>query len=87
MNKLNEEYFDKFALLFDKMDQDARQFALGVGHTFIKATPEQEAIMAEKVKPVLEKYIADMKEINLPGAEVVKFLQDTYKTTPVAPGK
>jgi TRAP-type transport system periplasmic protein len=87
MDKLNEEYFEKHSILWDQIDEDGRKFALGMGHKFIKATPEQESIMRDRVKPVIDKYIADMKEINLPGAEVVKFLQEAYTTTPLAPGK
>lgn len=87
MEKLNEEYFEKHCAIWNQIDDEGRQFALSMGHTFIKAPPDQEAIMSERVKPVIDKYIADMKEINLPGAEVVKFLQDTYKTAPLGPTK
>jgi TRAP-type transport system periplasmic protein len=87
VDKLNEEYFEKHCVIWNQIDDDARIYAVNMGHTFIKATPEQEAILRERVKPVIDKYIADMKELNLPGDEVVKFLQDQYKTAPLGPKK
>jgi TRAP-type C4-dicarboxylate transport system substrate-binding protein len=87
MEKLNEEYFEKHCVIWNKIDDEGRDFAVKAGHKFIKATPEQEAQMRERMKPVIDKYIADMKGLNLPGEEVVKFLQDYLKTAPLGPGK
>jgi len=83
MDKLNEEWFEKHAKVWSEIDEESREWSLKKGHKFTKANPEDEAKMGERMKPVLDKYVADMKEKGLPGEEALKFALDFVKTAPV----
>ena len=83
IDKLNEEWFEKHAKYWSEMDKEGYDFAIKAGHKFLKATPEDEAKMRERVKPVLDAYVKDMKAKGLPGDEVLKFCLDFLKTAPV----
>ncbi len=82
IDKLNEEWFEKQAKLWNAMDDEGREFAIKTGHHITKATPEEEAKMRERMKPILDAYVKSMKEKGLPGEEVLKWCQDYLKTAP-----
>jgi TRAP-type transport system periplasmic protein len=82
MDKLNEEWFEKQAKLWNTIDDEGREFAIKNGQKIVKAGPEEEAVMRERMKPVLDAYVASMKEKGLPGAEALKWCQDYLKTAP-----
>ncbi len=82
IDKLNEEWFEKQAKLWNAMDDEGREFAIKTGHNITKATPEEEAKMRERMKPILDAYVKSMKEKGLPGEEVLKWCQDYLKTAP-----
>jgi TRAP-type C4-dicarboxylate transport system substrate-binding protein len=83
MEKLNEEWFEKHSKMWNEIDDEAREWSVKKGHKFTKATPEDEAKMRERMKPVLDKYVSDMRAKGLPGDEVLKFCLDFVKTAPV----
>ena len=82
IEKINEEWFEKQANLWDEIDNEARDFLAKSGHKFAKATPEDEARMRQRMQPILTKYVSDMKTRGLPGAEALKFCQDFVKAHP-----
>jgi TRAP-type C4-dicarboxylate transport system substrate-binding protein len=83
INKLNAEWFEKQAKLWNDMDNEGRDFAIKAGHKIVKASSEEEAAMRKRMKPILDAYVASMKEKNLPGEEVLKWCLDYLKTAPV----
>jgi TRAP-type transport system periplasmic protein len=82
IDKLNKEWFEKQAKLWSSIDDEGREWAIKNGQKIVKAGPEEEAVMKERMKPVLEAYVASMKEKGLPGAETLKWCQDYLKTAP-----
>jgi TRAP-type transport system periplasmic protein len=83
INKLNAEWFEKQAKLWNDMDDEGRDFAIKAGQKIVKASPEEEAAMKQRMKPILDAYVASMKEKNLPGEEVLQWCLDYLKTAPV----
>jgi TRAP-type C4-dicarboxylate transport system substrate-binding protein len=83
MEKLNAEWFEKHAKVWSEIDEESRDWSLKKGHKFAKASPEDEAKMTGRMKPVLDKYVADMKEKGLPGEDALKFAVEFVKTAPV----
>jgi len=82
IDKLNEEWFEKQAKLWTDVDVEGLDFAIKTGQKIVYATPEEEAKMRERMKPVLDAYVKSMKEKGLPGEEVLKWCQDYLKTAP-----
>jgi TRAP-type transport system periplasmic protein len=83
MDKLNEEWFEKHARAWSEIDEESREWSVKKGHKFTKANAEDEAKMSERMKPVLDQYVKDMKEKGLPGEEALKFCLDFVKNSPV----
>ena len=83
IDKLNEEWFEKHAKMWNQIDDEAREFSLKKGHKFAKASPQDEAKMREQMKPVFDAYVGDMKAKGLPGDETLKFALDFVKNAPV----
>lgn len=82
IEKINEEWIEKQGKLWNQLDKEGKEYAIQKGVKFVKVSKEEEAKVAAKMKPILEKYVASMKAKNLPGAEALKFCQDYIKANP-----
>jgi TRAP-type C4-dicarboxylate transport system substrate-binding protein len=82
IEKLNQEDFEKRAKLWSALDEDGRAFAIKSGHTIVKASPEEIAIMRQKMQPVLDAYVKSMTEKGLPGKEALDWCLNYLKTAP-----
>jgi len=82
IEKINEEWIEKTANLWVELDEEGTKFALAKGHKIIPLSKEEDARWAEKVKPVLEEYVQNMKAKGLPGAEALKFCQEWLQKNP-----
>jgi len=82
INKLNQEWFEKQANLWTSIDDEGREFAKQTGQKIVMASPEEQAVMKQRMKPILDAYVASMKEKGLPGEEVLKWCLDYLKTAP-----
>jgi len=82
IDKLNEEWFEKQAQLWNAMDDEGREFAIKTGQHITQVGPEEEARMRERMQPIFDAYVKSMKEKSLPGEEVLKWCQDYLKTAP-----
>ncbi len=80
IDKLNDEYAEKFGKLWVQLDSNAVAFAKGKGVNFIKVSKEEEAATAQKMKPILSGYVKMAKSKGLPGDQALKFCQDYLKT-------
>jgi TRAP-type C4-dicarboxylate transport system substrate-binding protein len=79
IEKVNEEWIDKSGRVWDEMDREGREFTLKRGNKIIKLSKEEDARWAEKVKPLFNEYVKEMKEKGLPGDQVLKFCVDYLK--------
>jgi TRAP-type transport system periplasmic protein len=79
IEKINEEYIEKFGKGWVELDNNAMAFAKGKGVTFVDVSKEDEAATAQKMKPILDDYVKMTKSKGLPGDEALKFCQDFLK--------
>ena len=82
IEKINEEYVEKFGKGWVELTNNAVAFAKGKGVTFVKVSKEDEAFTAERMKPILDDYVKMAKSKGLPGDEALKFCQDFLKKNP-----
>ena len=82
IEKINEEYAEKFGKGWVELDAKAVEFSKGKGVNFVKVSKEDEAFTAEKMKPILDDYVKMAKSKGLPGDEALKFVQDFLAKNP-----
>ena len=75
-----EEYGNKFAMLWDSMDQDGIKEATATKHTFINLSNEEQERWHQKILPLYDEFIKEKSAKGLPAAEAVKFCQDWIKS-------
>lgn len=80
IEKINVEWIEKQARLWDEIDKEGREFVLARGNKFIPLSKEEDARWAARVKPIVEEHVRDLKAKGLPGDEALKFLQDYIRT-------
>jgi len=80
IEKINDEYNDKFGKKWVELDAKATEFAKSKGVTFVKVSKEDEALTAQRMKPILDDYVKMTKAKGLPGDEALKFVQDYLKS-------
>jgi TRAP-type C4-dicarboxylate transport system substrate-binding protein len=82
IDDLNREFIEKQGKLWDAMDAEGVDVANKVGHTFVKATPEENMKAGTQLDTIIQKYLNNMKDKGLPGDEVLKFVKDWIETGP-----
>ena len=82
IEKINEEYAEKFGKKWVELDDNAKAFAKSKGVTFLTVSKEEEVATALKMKPILDDYVKVTKAKGLPGDEALKFAQDFLKSNP-----
>jgi TRAP-type transport system periplasmic protein len=82
IEKINEEWIEKQAQLWNRLDKEAEEFVIQKGVKVLRASKADEAKVAEKMKPIYPEYVKDMKAKGLPGEEVLKFCLDYIKAHP-----
>jgi TRAP-type transport system periplasmic protein len=84
IEKINEEYIEKFGRLWNQLEKEAREFSVQKGVKIIPVSKEEEAKTAEKMKPILAAWVKETKAKpgNLPAEEALKFVQDYIKAHP-----
>jgi TRAP-type transport system periplasmic protein len=82
IEKINEEWIEKHGKMWVQLDKEAKEYAIQKGVKFVRASKEEEARTAEKMKPVIEKYVREKKAKGLPAEEALKFCLDYIKTHP-----
>jgi TRAP-type transport system periplasmic protein len=82
IEKINDEYAEKFGNKWVQLDKAAEEFAKSKGVTFVTVSKAEEAATAKKMQPILEDYVKMTKSKGLPGDEALKFAQDFLKNNP-----
>ncbi|MBI5586473.1 MAG: TRAP transporter substrate-binding protein [Deltaproteobacteria bacterium] len=82
IEKINEEWIEKQAQMWNKLDKEAEEFVIAKGVKVLRASKADEAKVAEKMKPIFPEFVKDMKAKGLNGEEVLKFCLDYIKTHP-----
>lgn len=82
IEKINDEYVEKFGNQWVALDKAAVEFAKSKGVTFITVPAAESAATLAKMKPILDDYVKMTKAKGLPGDEALKFVQDCLKSNP-----
>lgn len=82
IEKLNEEWIEKQAKLWNQLDEEGKQYAIQKGVKFVKLSAQEEAAVAEKMKPILGEYVKTMTARGLPAEAALTFCLDYLKTHP-----
>ncbi|MFH1114060.1 MAG: TRAP transporter substrate-binding protein [Pseudomonadota bacterium] len=82
IEKINEEWVEKQGKLWNTLDQEAKEHSLQKGIKITEATKEQQAEVAEKMKPVLKEWVEKTKAKGLPAQEALDFCVKYIKEHP-----
>jgi len=80
IEKINEEWIDKQARVWDDIDEEGKVIMSQPGKKMVRLSKEEDARWAAKVRPILDNYVKETKAKGLPGAEALKFCLDFLKT-------
>jgi TRAP-type transport system periplasmic protein len=72
---VSEEFVVKHGEAWDQADREGRDFVAELGREFIHLSPTEQARWRDAVKPVLDEYLAQSNERNLPGASLLADIQ------------
>ena len=73
---IDGEWIEKNGKLWDEIDKEGRVYALKMGIKFISLSKEENTRWAEKVNPLLDDYVKNMRAKGLPGQEALKYCLD-----------
>jgi TRAP-type C4-dicarboxylate transport system substrate-binding protein len=76
ITEVSKKYEDITAKAWGESDESGRQFALKLGHEFIKLSDEESAKFKEAVKPVFAEYVKQANEKGVDGEAVFKAAQE-----------
>ena len=79
IEQINQEWADKQGLLWDKLEKEGKDYAIKTGVKITTLSAEEQAKWDGKAEPLFNKYVKQMKEKNLPGEEMIKFVRDNLK--------
>jgi TRAP-type C4-dicarboxylate transport system substrate-binding protein len=80
IEKINEEWAEKHAKLWDELNVEAKDVFLQKGGKILMLSKEENARWSARLRPILDEYLKDMKAKGLPGDEALKFCLDYLKT-------
>lgn len=79
---VNAEWVDRVGRAWDDFDKAGAEFALSKGVKIIELSKAEDARWAERVRPMLDDYVAGARARGLPGDEALAFVRDWLKANP-----
>jgi len=79
IEQVNKEWIEKTGRLWEAIDKSGRDYSLKRGNEIILLPKEEDERWARAVQPILDDYVASMKEKGLPGEEALKFCVSQLK--------
>jgi TRAP-type C4-dicarboxylate transport system substrate-binding protein len=73
IQQVNTEWIAKTGAAWDLMDESGKAFAASKGNHGLVLSPAENVRWAAAVHPILDDYVAKMKQRGLPGAEALAF--------------
>jgi TRAP-type C4-dicarboxylate transport system substrate-binding protein len=80
IERINEEWIEKMGRLWDELDKEGKEVFVQKGGKPFVLSKEEDARWSERLRPILDDYVKDMKSKGLPGDEALKFCVDFLKT-------
>ncbi len=81
IEQINQEWIEKQAQVWAGIDDGGRKFSAKRGNKVITLSAEENARWAQKVEPLFDEYVKNMKARGLPGDQVLRFARDFLKNT------
>jgi TRAP-type C4-dicarboxylate transport system substrate-binding protein len=82
IEKINEEWVEKQAQLWEKLEKGGEEDAIKKGIKILKPTPEENAQIAEKMKAVRAEWVKKMAAKGLPAQAALDWCLEYIKTHP-----
>jgi TRAP-type C4-dicarboxylate transport system substrate-binding protein len=79
IEQINKEWIVKQGKNWDKIDKAGRKATIASGNKIISLSKKENMRWAAAVRPILDEYVANMKEKGLPGDDALKFYRDELK--------
>jgi TRAP-type transport system periplasmic protein len=79
IEQINKEWAVKTGDAWTEMDKEGVEYGVSKGMKVYEVSPAEEAATKERMKPILDGYVANMKKLGLPGEESLKFCLDFVK--------
>jgi len=76
---IDEEWIEKMGRLWDELDKEGKEVFIQKGGKVVILSKEEDARWAERLRPILDDYVKDMKSKGLPGEEALRFCVDYLK--------
>lgn len=80
IEKINEEWVENFGPLWDDLEKEGKDVFIQKGGKIITLSKEEDTRWADRLRPILDEYVQDMKSKGLPGEEALKFCIEYLKT-------
>jgi TRAP-type transport system periplasmic protein len=80
IEKVSEDWIEKMGRLWDELDKEGKDVFVQKGGKALVLSKEENARWAERLRPIMDDYLKDMKSKGLPGDEALKFCVDFLKT-------
>ena len=79
IEQVDGEWIEKMGRLWDELDKEGKEVFIQKGGKVIVLSKEENARWADRLRPILDDYVKDMKAKGLPGEEALKFCVDYLK--------
>jgi TRAP-type C4-dicarboxylate transport system substrate-binding protein len=75
ITEVSREWIEQHGSAWDQVDQEGRDFALGLGKSISELSPAEDAKAAAALAPLLDAWVKKANAAGLPGTEAMAFLQ------------
>ncbi len=76
---IDDEWIEKMGRLWDDLDKEGKEVFIQKGGKVAVLSKEENGRWSERLRPILDEYVKDMKSKGLPGDEALKFCVDFLK--------
>lgn len=80
IDEFDEESTEKFGIVWKEYDQEAKEYFLQRGGKIITLSKEENALWTERMRPILDEYLKEVKSTGVPAQEGVNFCLNFVKT-------
>lgn len=82
IDEINKEWIEKTGKAWEELDNEGIEYGLSKGLKVVEISKEGVSKTKEKMKPLYDAYLQNMKEKGLPGEECVKFCLNWLRNNP-----
>lgn len=79
IEQVNNEWIEKMGELWDELNKEGKDVFIQKGGKITVLSKEENDRWTEKLRPILDEYVNNMKSKGLPGEEALKFCMDYLK--------